>query len=130
MKLRIVCRHFPLTDTLRAHIHRRFLEYLPRHFDRESCDLHVELLGGPKHRYQECQARLTVPGGLLVVRERADDAYAAVDAVERSLLRRVLEWRDRVLIGSRYPTKYFLARLLEEEEESTAPAADEREPSG
>jgi ribosomal subunit interface protein len=116
MKLQIVVRHLSLTQALRDHIHERFLEMLPRHFDRESCDLHVEISLGPKHRYHECQARLTVPGGLLVVRERAADAFAAVDAAERILNRKVLDWRDRVLIGSRFPKKYYVAELMEEGE--------------
>jgi ribosomal subunit interface protein len=125
MKLQIVARHLPLTDTLRDHVRRRFLEILPRHFDRESCELHVELSGGPKHRYAECRARLTVPGGLLVVSERAPDLYAAVDAAERTLLRKVMGWRDRVLIGTRFPKKYFVARRLEESEELPAPTEAE-----
>jgi ribosomal subunit interface protein len=114
MKLQIVARNLTLTNTLRDHVHRRFLEMLPRYFDRESCELHIELSGGPKHRYEACQARLTVPGGLLVVSERADDAYAAVDAAEHTLARKVKEWRERVLIGSRFPKKYFIARRMEE----------------
>jgi len=116
MKLQIVARHIDLTDTLRDHVRRRFLETLPRFFDRESCDLHVELIGGPKHRYEECQARLTVPRGLLVVSERAPGVYAAVDAAERALARKVKDWHDRVLIGTRFPKKYFIARRIEDGE--------------
>jgi ribosomal subunit interface protein len=128
MKLQIVARHIPLTNTLRDHIKRRFLEMLARHFDRESCELHVEIaspVGEGKHRFCECQARLTVPKGLLVVHERGRDAYAAVDAVERKLARQVIDWRDRVLIGSRFPKKYFVARRAEE----SPPALLSEEPS-
>lgn len=117
MRLQIAARHMQLTVALRDHVERRFLDSLPHHYDRDSCDLRVEIdhpVGLTKRRYEEVHAQLTVPGGLLVAHARAKDAYAAVDAAQKQLLRRIDEWQRRLRDRARHPKKYYAARLVED----------------
>lgn len=106
-----------LTPALRDHVRHRFLDSLPNHYDRDSCDLRVELehgTGEHKRRYEEVHAQLTVPGRMLVARARAKDIYIAVDEAQRQLLRNLDDWRSRALETARFPKKYYAARLVEE----------------
>lgn len=119
MRLQINARHTQLTGALREHVERRFLESLPLHYDRDSCDLRVEIdspVGQSKRRYEEVRAFLTVPGGMLVAHARGRDAFAATDGAQKQLLRRIDEWRRRLRDRARYPKKYYAARLVEERE--------------
>jgi putative sigma-54 modulation protein len=118
MNLRITGHHVALTDALRRYVEHRFLDTLPRHFDRASCDLHVTLDDATcdtRHQLKECHVLLTVPGGRLVAREVAADFHVAVDLARHNLERQLDAYRERRLIGSRYPKKYFVAKLIEEE---------------
>lgn len=121
MRLRINARHMELTNTLREHVERRFLDSLSKHFDRESCELRVEIdrgVGEGKRRYDEVHAQLNVPGALLIAHGRAKNPFTAVDVAQKQLLRQLDEWRGR-LYGNRFPTKYYAARLVEEERTPT-----------
>ena len=117
MKLIISSPHLPLPPVLQEYIDRR-CQTLPRHFDRDSCELHVALespAGASKRRFVRCNARLRVPGTVLVVHKRGRDAFAAVDAAVGALQRTLDDYHQRVMIGSRFPKKYFVARQLAEE---------------
>jgi hypothetical protein len=39
--------------------------------------------------------------------------HEAVDAAKKALKRVVDEWYDRVLLGARWPKKYFVAKMIE-----------------
>src|SRR4051812_532751 len=107
MRLHVIARHMELNRALLSHVRRRFLNELPRHYDRDSCDLRVELdhpVGETKRRYEEVRAKLTVPGALLVVHARAQDLFTAVDDAYKQLVRRVDEWRGRKL-ARRHPNR-------------------------
>lgn len=118
MDFRIVCPHGPTPLGVVEFAEKRFRR-LARHFDDPSCRLLVELLnpvGETKNRYYECCARLNVPRrASLVVHERAKDPYGAVAAAEHSLMRVLDEWHERIRIGSRWPKKYYVAKLVEKE---------------
>lgn len=119
MRLQINARHVRLTGALREHVERRFLDSLPHHYDRDSCDLRVEIdspVGRSKRRYEEVRAFLTVPGSVLVAHARARNAWVAVDDAQKQLLRRIDEWRRRLRALARHPKKYYAARLVEERE--------------
>lgn len=118
MRLQIASPHVELTSPLRQFIEERF-QRLPHPFDRGASVLRVDIetpVGETKTRFLECRLRLTVPGGLLVVSKRGRDVYTAVAAAERALHRVIEEWTDRVLTGSRWPKKFFIARRMEDEE--------------
>ena len=118
MRLHINARHMQLSDALREHVERRFMDSLPQHYDRASCDLRVEIdhpVGGEsKRRYEEVHAQLSVPGALLVAHARAKDVFAAVDAAQKQLLRRLDQWRLKLRGLGRHPKKYYTARLAEQ----------------
>ena len=98
MRIQVVSRHLELHPALREHIERRFSS-LSRHYDRDSCKLHVAIdhvQGGSRHPMYEVHAQLSVPGQLLVAKGKAFDAYAAVDAAETMLLREMDRWRSRI----------------------------------
>src|SRR4051794_23860958 len=128
MRLQIAARHMQLTDALRAHVQHRFLDSLPKHYDRDSCDLRVEIdhpVGGEgKRRYEEVHAQLNVPGALLIAHARAKDAFTAVDAAHKQLLRRLGEWRLKLRSIARHPKKYYAQKLVEN---GVAPATFEGE---
>jgi ribosomal subunit interface protein len=117
MRLIISSPHLPLPPALQEYIDRR-AQTLPRHFDRDSFELHVALespSGAGKRRFVRCVARLRVPGTVLVVHKRGQDAFRAVDAAVDALQRSLDDYHQRVLIGSRFPKKYFVARQVAEE---------------
>ncbi len=135
MNLRISAHHVELTPALRNYVEHRFLDTIPRHFDRSSCDLHVFLdeTNGEARPVRECHAQLTVPGGRLVARERATDLFAAVDLARRTLERLLESYRGKKVVGTRYPKKYYAARVVEEREAAsevgpTPPSRDEWRP--
>lgn len=106
-----------MSPALQEYIDRR-AQTLPRHFDRDAFDLHVALespSGASKRRFVRCLARLRVPGTVLVANKRGQDAFRAVDAAIDALQRSLDDYHQRVLIGSRFPKKYFVARQMAEE---------------
>lgn len=116
-----------IDDSFKDYVERRF-EPMARHFDREGTDLHVVLespAGASKKRPVTCSARINLPGHFLVARKRGRDAFAAVDAAEQALQREVEKTHHKVLIGTRYPKKYYIAeRLGVLEPESTEASAE------
>jgi ribosomal subunit interface protein len=117
MRLIISSPHLPMPPALQEYIDRR-AQTLPRHFDRDSFELHVALespSGASKRRFVRCLARLRVPGTVLVANKRGQDAFRAVDAAMDALQRSLDDYHQRVLIGSRFPKKYFVARQVAEE---------------
>ena len=106
-----------MPPALQEYIDRR-AQTLPRHFDRDAFELHVALespSGASKRRFVRCLARLRVPGTVLVANKRGQDAFRAVDAAMDALQRSLDDYHQRVLIGSRFPKKYFIARQMAEE---------------
>lgn len=71
--------------------------------------------GASKRRFIRCLARLRVPGTVLVANKRGQDAFGAVDAAMDALQRSLDDYHQRVLIGSRFPKKYFVARQVAED---------------
>lgn len=114
MRIQISSPHMEIDDALKDYTERRF-DPLIRHFDRDGADLHIVLespAGARKKRFVTCSARVNVPGQFLVARKRGRDAYAAVDAAEQALQREVEKFNEKVLIGTRFPKKQFVANQV------------------
>lgn len=123
MIVNIHTRHLDLTDTLREEIETHIAEPLRRHFDRVSAELLVEITHHralPRRgRAYECRAVLYVPAApAICVTEEGNDLRAAIDNMHQRLLRLVDRYVEKRLIGSRYPKKYYAAKVYEEQLEA------------
>lgn len=51
------------------------------------------------------------------IEQVTDDFFGSVDLAQERLEKHILKYKEKIKEGSRYPTKYWVAKKIEEEEE-------------
>ncbi|HLV60896.1 MAG TPA: HPF/RaiA family ribosome-associated protein [Fredinandcohnia sp.] len=123
MHIEIKALGLELTDHLREYCQRQIVRPLRRIFDRQGPRLEIELAdtnGTKGGKDQRCRITYTMPHTrTLTVVEVTDDIYQSVDRAANRFRRLVKKYKGWKLVKTRYPTKYYVARL------ANRPAPDE-----
>ena len=103
MHFYLTARHFDLTDSIRDHVQQHLVEALTRHVDASSVTrLEVQLTLGQRDARFGCHVLVQLTGHReLNVTEEGVDLYAAIDRVQKRLLRGLTELRKQQVEGER-----------------------------
>ncbi|RMF87250.1 MAG: ribosome-associated translation inhibitor RaiA [Nitrospinota bacterium] len=119
MKTIVKARHMELNDSLRAYVEEKIQRPAAKHFDGPSVTLEVELsnLLGPKGgKDKQCEITMSLPRGqILRIEEVEEDIYTAISVAGDRLVRSLERYKEKKLFGSRYPKKYYMAKILNRE---------------
>lgn len=92
MEVRIVARHFDLTEELKEFAQTR-VESFKKYFDK-IVDVHI-MLEVEKYR-KTAEISLLVLGNQLVTKETTDDMYASLDQAAKKMERRLRKYEDKI----------------------------------
>jgi len=118
MRIIISGKQFKVDENLRNYINERFLKFAK--FVKEPTILEIVLSNfmGTKGNDQAVCVTVTLPGlkKPINVEEVTADFKGSIDLVEERLEKALLKYKEKVKIGTRYPKKYYEAKLEEEAE--------------
>ena len=118
MRIIISGKQFKVDENLRNYINERFLKFTK--FVKEPATLEIVLSNfmGPKGNDQAVCVTATLPGlkNPIHIEEVTSDFKGSIDLIEERLEKALLKYKEQVKIGTRYPKKYYEAKLEEEAE--------------
>lgn len=127
MLLYVTARRMALTPPIRQYIEDRIVKSVERHSGSlgvMSMEVQLYRPANREVRYG-CHVLVHMPGRLAInIREEARDLYEAIDLTDKRLVRDLVDHREKLDTLSRFPTKYYAAKvalgereLLENEEQ-------------
>lgn len=105
-----------LNPNLRSYIEEKIRKYEPLVKEPAVCEVVLLDIRGPKGGVDKVvKITLTLPEMKkpLFVSERTSDFFGSIDLAQERLEQQILKYKERVKIGSRFPTKYWLAKTFE-----------------
>jgi len=120
MRAIVKARHITLDENLKAYAEEKIEHAASKHFDNPFVIIEIELsdLFGPKGgQDKQCEVTMALPlGNILRIKEVSEDIYLAIDSARDRLVRSLERYKEKKLVGSRYPKKYYAAKVLNKEE--------------
>lgn len=92
MQIQLTGHHLELTDALRTYVTSKF-ERIARHFE-QVLDVHVVL--SVEKLVQKAEATVHVSGGNVFADAKAEDMYAAIDALVDKLDRQIKKHKEKI----------------------------------
>ena len=119
MKIIISGKQFKADENLRNYINERFLKLAK--FVKEPATLEVVLsdeMGAKSGVDKLVTVTMTLPGlkNSIHIEEVTSDFKGSIDLVQERLEKHLLKYKEQVKIGTRFPKKYYEAKLEEEAE--------------
>ena len=117
MRIIISGKQFKVDQNLKNYINERFLKFA--RFVKEPATLEIVLSNfmGPKGNDQAVCVTATLPGlkNPIHIEEVTADFKGSIDVIEERLEKVLFKYKDQIKTGSRFPKKYYEAKLEEEE---------------
>jgi len=101
---------------LRSYIEEKIRKYEPMVKEPATSEVVLSDTRGPKGGVDKVvRITMTLPGckNPIFVCERTSDFFGSVDLAQERLEQHILKYKERVKMGSRYPAKYYLAKMYE-----------------
>lgn len=114
MQLYITARGLKLTPPIRRYIETRIIRSVERLAGNTKIMRMEVQLYRPAYRDVRfgCHVFLYIPGRSTInIREEAYDLYEVIDKADNRLVRHLVDTRERIDTLSRFPTKYYAAKL-------------------
>lgn len=92
MHIDVTGRRLEITDALREYVFQKFAR-LERHFDKIN---HVHAILSVEKNTQKAEASIHLAGGEIFADAKADDMYAAIDALTDKLVRQLEKHKEKV----------------------------------
>ncbi len=109
-------KHLKIDPNLHSYIEERIRKYEPIVKEPAVCEVVLSDQRGPKGGEDKVvKVTLTLPDvkNPIFVSERTSDFFGSIDLAQERLEHQILKYKEKVKIGSRYPKKYWLAKLYE-----------------
>ncbi len=120
MKILIKAKNFELDENLRSYLEEKLRKYEKVVQEPAVCEVRLEEKGGAKKGIDKLvHLYLTLPKmkNPIHLMEQTDDWFGSIDLIEDKLASEFIKYKEKYLIGSRYPKKYHAAELEEEAED-------------
>lgn len=109
-----------ISPDLRSYIEEKIRKYEPLVKEPAICEVILSDLRGSKGGVdKDVRITMTLPEmkNPIFVRETTSDFFGSIDLAQERLEHQILKYKEQIKIGSRFPTKYWLGKKFNQEEE-------------
>lgn len=119
MRIIVKAKNFKIPTDLESYIREKLLKFEKMTEEPTVCEVRLEERRGAKRGVDKIvHIYLTLPKvkNPIYLMEATNDWFGSIDLIEEKFEKEILKYKEKVKIGSRYPKKYFEAKLEEEAE--------------